>query len=128
MSDSSVVGSLPVEKRGRGRPKTQISRRIEGELGSLGSSRAYFGDDFGGVSEQLARVRLHNAAKRMGVRVSTTKVRGEDGALYVLGVVLPDPVATEAVGATQTSNVDALASARSDVGSVLAEEETTPTV
>lgn len=70
----------------RGRPKSEATIRIENSLKDKGVARAGFGERVG-VSEVNARMRIYNAAKRKGLRVSTRRV--DRGAVkYIEGVVV----------------------------------------
>lgn len=71
-----------------GRPKLEITRRIERDLATNGQARAGYGGALG-VTEYNARMRLYNSAKRVGVKVRTERVNNGRGR-YILGVVLND--------------------------------------
>lgn len=78
MSKSSN-GSVRQETRGR--PKSDVTLRIEKDLTSKGLARIGFGDNIG-RSEVNARMGLYNAGKRHGLRVSTSR-KGKGAVKYM---------------------------------------------
>lgn len=66
--------TVEVSRRGRGRPKIDVTKRIERALAETGVARTAFGERVGNVSEINARMRLYNAARRVGLRIRTHKV------------------------------------------------------
>ena len=77
----------------RGRPTINVSRRIEQALLSEGEARAGFGGGLKAtngnpVTEINARMRLYNAARRVGVRIRTEKVTNRGR--YIRGVVVSE--------------------------------------
>lgn len=86
------MANTATQTRGRGRPKSDFSRRIEKGLKSDGRATAAFGGK-SGATETLARMRLYTAARRLGLAVRTTKV--SRGAVnYIEATVRQEETAT----------------------------------
>ena len=89
-----MATNAATETRGRGRPKSTASIRIENALTNEGRATVGFGGKTG-TTEALARMRLYTAATRLGFRVRTTKV--ERGAVnYIEARVREDEPEAEA--------------------------------
>lgn len=83
--------------RGRGRPKSVVTKRIERELTENGRTSFRYGDKEN-VTEINARMRLYVAARRLGIRIKTQKVRAGTTKEAVEATVVTDsaPQAVEA--------------------------------
>lgn len=65
---------VKVTSRGVGRPKLNVTPNYERQLLEKGFARAAFGGNTGATVQQ-ARVRLHNTANRLGVKITTRTVK-----------------------------------------------------
>ena len=95
-----MATNTATETRGRGRPKSNVSLRIEKSLLTDGRATTAFGGK-SGATEALARMRLYTAARRLNLDVSTTKV--ERGAVrYIEATVRDAEAAPESAPEAET--------------------------
>lgn len=73
----------------RGRPKSQVTKRIERDLTENGRTTFRYGDK-DHVNEVTARMRLYVAARRLGLRIKTSKIRSGTTKEAIEAVVITD--------------------------------------